>query len=71
MVRGEENKYDIDLETYDHTEVGNWPAIIFDNYIHDAVKKPYLTIIHLWDNISHNFLFSKFDPFIVDGDGGM
>ena len=50
------NKYDIDLETYDHTQVGNRPAILFDNYINDAVKKPYLTIIHLWDDISHNLL---------------
>ena len=45
--KGKKNKYDIDLETYDHTEVGSRPAILFDNYIHDAVKNPYLTIIYL------------------------
>lgn len=65
------NKYDIDLENYDHTEVGKRPPILFDNYINNPVKKPQLTIIYLWDHISHNQLSSKFDPFSLnDGEVG-
>ena len=60
------NKYDINLSDYDHTVVCDRPAIVFENYICDDSKKPYLTIIHLWDDITHNLLSSKFDPFYVE-----
>ena len=64
------NKYDINLTEYDHTVVANRPAIVFENYIRDDTKKPYLTIIHLWDDLAHHLLSSKFDPFYVEGGGG-
>ena len=64
------NKYDIDLNEYDHTLVANRPTIVFDNYVTDESKKLYLTIIHLWDDVTHNLLSSKFDPFNVEGGGG-
>ena len=58
------NKYDVDLDTYDHTNISSRPAISIENYNQDIVKKPYLTIIHMWDKISINLLSSKNDPFI-------
>ena len=61
------NKYDINLETYDHTIVSDRPPILIENYICDAVKKTYLTVIHMWDDLSHNLLSSKFDPFVTKG----
>ena len=65
------NKYDIDLSDYDHTLVASRPAIMFENYINDSAnKKPYLTIIHMWDDVHQNLLSSKFDPFNVEGGGG-
>ena len=60
------DRYNIDLNQYDHTIVINRPAILFDKY-HNDNRKPYLTIIHLWDDISHNLLSSKYDPFQIKG----
>ena len=57
------NKYDVDLETYDHTIVSKRPAICIENYNRDVIKNPYLTIIHMWDEMSINLLSSKHDPF--------
>lgn len=66
------NKYDILLDEYDHTVVANRPAIVIENYCQDPAKKPYLTLIHLWDDLSGNLLSSKFDPFCVaEGEIGM
>ena len=42
------NKCDIDLETYEHTEVGKRPAVLFNNYINDPVKET------IFDN--HSFM---------------
>ena len=64
-------KYNIDLDDYDHTDVSNRPAILFDKYHNDS-HKPYLTIIHLWDAATHHLLSSRYDPFCVrDGEIGM
>ena len=60
------DRYNIDLNQYDHTIVINRPAILFDKY-HNDNRKLYLTIIHLWDNISHNLLSSRYDPFQIKG----
>lgn len=57
------NKYDVDLETYDHSIISKRPAICIENYNQDVIKKPYLTIIHMWDEMSINLLSSKHDPF--------
>ena len=66
------DKYDIDLDTYDHTIVTNRPAICIENYNQDVVKQPYLTIIHMWDEMSINLLSSKYDPFVKEaGEIGM
>ena len=66
------DKYDVDLDTYDHTIVTKRPVICIENYNQDVVKKPYLTIIHMWDEISINLLSSKYDPFVKDtGEIGM
>ena len=59
------NKYDIVLSEYDHTVVANQPAIIFENYCKDQAKTQYLTLIHLWDDLSANLLSSKFDSLKV------
>ena len=57
-------KYSIDTETYDHSNVAERPAILIENYSHDTVKKPYLTVIHMWDELSSHLLSSKHDPFV-------
>ena len=31
-------KYDIDLDTYDHTNVADWSPILIENYVQDDVK---------------------------------
>ena len=59
-------KYNINIDNYDHTDVSNRPAILFDKYHNDS-HKPYLTIIHLWDAATHNLLSSRYDPFCVKG----
>ena len=56
-------KYNIDTSTYDHSNVAAIPAILIDNYTQDNVKKPYLTVIHMWDEMTAHLLSSKHDPF--------
>ena len=41
------NKYDIDLDDYDHTNMAERLSILIDN--HHNHKNPYLTMIYLWD----------------------
>ena len=53
------NKFDIDLTVYDHTDVTNRPAILIDSYTR---KKPYLTVIYMWDKVHDLILSSKYDP---------
>ena len=56
-------KYNIDTNTYNHSNVAGRPAILIENYSQDTVKKPYLTVIHMWGEQTANLLSSKHDPF--------
>ena len=53
------DKFDIDLAVYDHTDVSNRPAILMDGY---TKKKPYLTVIYMWDKVHDLILSAKYDP---------
>ena len=57
------NKYDVDLDTYDHSIISKRPVICIEKYNQDIVKKLYLTIIYMWDELSIYLLSSKHDPF--------
>ena len=62
-------KFNIDLETYDHTDVASRPAVLINGYCKNRV--PYLTTIHLWDKASDYLLSSKHDPVKIGrGEGG-
>ena len=62
-------KFNIDLENYDHTDVAARPAILINGYCKNRV--PYLTTIHLWDKLSDYLLSSKYDPVKIGlGEGG-
>ena len=50
-----EEKYNVDTNTYNHSNVAGRPAILIENYSQDTVKKPYLTVIHMWDNKLQTF----------------
>ena len=41
------DKYSIDPDDYDHTNMADRPSILIDNY-HNH-RNPYLTMIYLWD----------------------
>ena len=43
-------KYNIDLENYDHTDVVTRPAVLINGYCKKRI--PYLTVIHLWGKCS-------------------
>ena len=53
-------KYDIEEGTYDHTDVAARPAILFNMY--SSNRHPYLTVIHMWDQLSDGLLSSKHNP---------
>ena len=53
-------KYDIDPDEYDHTNMASRPSILIDNY--HTHKTPYLTMIFLWDEKVDFLLSSKYDP---------
>ena len=59
--------YLINLDDYDHTKVSHRQAILSDKYDSGSNKKAYLIIIHLWDDISHNILSSRYDLFNIKG----
>ena len=40
-------KYDADIDEYDHSNRGGRPSILFAGYC--SQKYPYLTVIHIWD----------------------
>ena len=49
------NKYDIDVQTYDHTNVHNRPSILIDSY---TKRRKYLSIFYLWDELTDYLLSS-------------
>ena len=53
-------KYDIDPDEYDHTNMASRPSILINNY--HTHKTPYLTMIFLWDEKVDFLLSSKYDP---------
>ena len=64
------SRYNIDMDTYDHTDVSSRPAILIDSY--SKQKYPFLTIIHLWDKDADYLLSSKHDPLKIGrGEPGM
>ena len=63
-------KYGIDKENYDHTDVTNRPLILFN--IYTMSKQPFLTGIRLQDNAVDNILCAKYDPISIGtGEVGM
>ena len=62
-------RYDIDIDNYDHTDVSSRPAVLINGYCKQRI--PYLTAIHLWDKSSDYLLSSRHDPLIIGlGEGG-
>jgi len=62
--------FNIDKDTYDHTDVANRPAVLMEGY--GKQKTPFLTVIHLWDKMSDYLLSSKHDPLqLGNGEPGM
>ena len=62
--------FDIDIDSYDHTDVANRPAVMIESYAKQ--KTPFLTVIHLWDQMSDYLLSSKHDPLnLGTGEPGM
>ena len=53
-------RYDVDIDTYDHTDVVAQPIVLFDNY--NSHKIPYLTVIRMWDKVYDYLLSAKHDP---------
>ena len=54
------DKYGINIDEYDHTDIDNRPIILFNLYSKN--KEPYLTVIRLWDNTIDNLLCAKYYP---------
>ena len=64
------DQYDIDPETYDHTNILSRPPILLANYCKQ--RTPYLTVIHLWDKLSDYLLSSRHDTLCIGiGEMGM
>ena len=58
-------KYDIDPEEYDHTNVASHPAILLSRYT--KYRVPYITIIRLWYKASDYLLSSRHDSLKIGG----
>ena len=54
------DKYNIDIDTYDHTNMNERPSILLDIYCNQ--RTPYLTVIYLMDKASDYLLASRHDP---------
>ena len=64
------DKYAIDPEEYDHTNMAERPSILIENY-HNH-RNPYLTMIYLWDEKVDFLLSSRYDPLTAGtGEAGM
>lgn len=62
-------RFDVDLDTYDHTDIASRPAVLINGYCKQRI--PYLTTIHLWDKVSDYFLSSRHDRVKIGrGEGG-
>ena len=53
-------KYGVDMDTYDHHDVSKRPTVLINLY--HKHRYPYLTMIHLWDEVKSFLLSSKYDP---------
>ena len=62
------DKYDIDVDIYDHTKILKPPSILMDKYVN---KKKYITVIFLWGELSYHLLSSKYDPVMIRGGNEM
>ena len=63
-------KYDIDPDTYDHTNIATRPAVMMERYCHQKV--PFLTVIFMWDKKVDFLLSSRHDPITIGlGEPGM
>ena len=63
-------KYDIDPDTYDHTNIATRPAIMMEGYCPQRV--PFLTVIYMWDKKVDFLLSSRHDPITIGlGEPGM
>ena len=63
-------KYDIDPDAYDHTNVSSRPPILMNLY--SSNRHPYITVIHLWDHLCDGLLSSKHNPIKIGrGEPGM
>ena len=63
-------KYNIEHDDYDHTNIASRPLVLFNLY--SKSKEPYLTVIRLWDNAVENLLCAKYDPIYIGiGEVGM
>ena len=56
-------KYNADIETYDHTDVASHPIVLSQNYSKNKV--PFLTVIRMWDKMSDYLLSAKHDPLSI------
>ena len=54
------SRYNVDLETYDHTNMSNRPSILLGCYC--SQRTPYPTVIFLMDEASDFLLASRHDP---------
>ena len=57
------DKYNVDIETYDHTNVANCPIVLYQNYAKNKV--PFLTVIRMWDKMSDYLLSAKHGPLTI------
>ena len=53
-------KYNVSRDSYDHHDIAARPTILIDKY--HKHKHPYLTMIHLWDQLKYVILSYKYDP---------
>ena len=52
------DKYGLDSETYDHTDITHHPPILIQCY--NKYRAPFITILHLWDVKSDGILSVRY-----------
>ena len=60
------DKYEINMETYNHTDVESRPIILFHNYCKGKI--PWLTVNRMWDKVSDYLLCSRYDSLMIGSD---